>query len=357
MSLKKIVFISHRTTDSKVADMLLYFLVTTGIPRSAIKCSSLPGNDVIEKITLEVREWIKNSAVNIAILSRDYYKSSYCLNEAGILWYLDETPVIPIALPDIEPSDMIGFLNSDRRIYRLDVDTDIAKIYDVIQERIGVESEKHSVVATEISKLKERYKEFCNARQDAQIENEDSSEEDLERFKNEDIWVDGYHELHDSKGNVIEKGQYQKGKLVDGISYDIIIQISKARVGIKDREPTEEEVEDSEGYDYKAWKEKLLEEPIPEDRIKQERWKYYEFDRFQHSLSFSSTSEYIMRLGIEYFYVVDKKVRLEGKQIKPTLTNFRTLESYMAIHDPDGLEYIKTGKWMFEEANYAEIEY
>ena len=36
------IFISHRTTDKAIADMLLDFLATTGIPRNAIKCSSLP---------------------------------------------------------------------------------------------------------------------------------------------------------------------------------------------------------------------------------------------------------------------------------------------------------------------------
>ena len=92
-----LIFISHRTTEKAVADMLLYFLTTTGIPRNLIQCSSLPGNDVKEKISPEVRMWIRRSAVNIAILSSDYYNSAYCLNEAGILWYLDSVPVIPIA--------------------------------------------------------------------------------------------------------------------------------------------------------------------------------------------------------------------------------------------------------------------
>ena len=41
---------------------------------------------------------------------RGYYQSAYCLNEAGILWYQDDVPVIPIALPEINSSNMYGFL-------------------------------------------------------------------------------------------------------------------------------------------------------------------------------------------------------------------------------------------------------
>lgn len=355
MSSEKKIFISHRATDKDVADILLTFLVSTGIPRAAIRCSSLPGNDVIEKISPEVRDWIENSVVNIAILSRDYYKSAYCLNEAGILWYLKDTPVIPIALPQIDPSDMVGFLNSDYKIRRLDVGTDIAKIYDVIWKTTNAEPAEYSVVTAETTKLIDRFKAICDGRLKVQTEDEDSDETE-EWFEEEDVWVDGYHELHDNKGNIIEKGQYQNGKLVDGISYDIILKISKDRVGVEDREPTEEEAEGFDGYDYDAWKEKLLEEPVPEDQIKEEGWKYHEIHRFEYSLTLSHASEYIRRLGIEYFYIVDKKVRLEGRVIKPTFTNFRTLESYMAMHDPDGLDYIRTGRWGLEESDSAEVE-
>lgn len=47
---KDIVFISHKTTDSKVADMLKDFLVSLGVPSNAIFCSSIPGSDVATDI-------------------------------------------------------------------------------------------------------------------------------------------------------------------------------------------------------------------------------------------------------------------------------------------------------------------
>ena len=90
--MKSIIFISHRSTDKAIADMLLDFFIGTGISRESIFCSSLPGNDINEKISSEIKDALKRSLVNIAILSKDYYQSAYCLNEAGILWYRDGVP-------------------------------------------------------------------------------------------------------------------------------------------------------------------------------------------------------------------------------------------------------------------------
>ena len=113
-----IFFISHRSTDKAIADMLLDFFSGTGIPRQTVFCSSLPGNDINEKISGEVKTALKKSVVNIAILSTDYYQSAYCLNEAGILWYQDDVPVIPIALPEINSSNMYGFLSNEYKLRR-----------------------------------------------------------------------------------------------------------------------------------------------------------------------------------------------------------------------------------------------
>ena len=111
-----IIFISHRSTDKAIADMLLDFFSGTGIPRETVFCSSLPGNDINEKISGEVKAALKSSVVNIAILSNGYYQSAYCLNEGGILWYLEDIPVIPIGLPEIDSRNMYGFLSGGNRI-------------------------------------------------------------------------------------------------------------------------------------------------------------------------------------------------------------------------------------------------
>lgn len=161
--MKKNVFISHRSTDKAIADMLVDFFSATSIPKEAIFCSSLPGNDINEKISDEVKSALKNSVVNIAILSHNYYQSAYCLNEAGILWY-EDTPVIPIALPEIDSNNMYGFLNNEYKIRRLDCDTDVSYVYDVISDAVEAPHVKNSVITHENNKLRERYKDYLEGR-------------------------------------------------------------------------------------------------------------------------------------------------------------------------------------------------
>ena len=128
--------------------MLVDFFAGTGISKEAVFCSSLPGNDINERISDEVRSALKSSAVNIAILSHDYYQSAYCLNEAGVLWY-EDVPVIPVALPEINSGNMYGFLNNEYKLRRLDSDTDISYIYDTVSEAVSAPHTKASLITYE----------------------------------------------------------------------------------------------------------------------------------------------------------------------------------------------------------------
>lgn len=161
---KNIIFISHRSTDKDIADMLVDFFVGTGISKEAVFCSSLPGNDINERISDEVKTALKNSTVNIAILSQDYYQSAYCLNEAGVLWYCDDVPVIPIALPEINSNNMFGFLSNEYKLRRLDSDGDISYIYDTVSESVSAPPTKHRIITRENQKLRERYSTFLGTR-------------------------------------------------------------------------------------------------------------------------------------------------------------------------------------------------
>lgn len=57
--MEPIIFISHRSTDKMIADMLVDFFLGTGIPKDKVFCSSLPGNDINEKISVEVKNALK----------------------------------------------------------------------------------------------------------------------------------------------------------------------------------------------------------------------------------------------------------------------------------------------------------
>lgn len=164
LTLKKSkIFISHRSVDKEIADAIQDFLIALGVPRDMIFCSSLPGSDVKEQISAEVKNALKNSCLNIVILSRDYYKSAYCLNEAGVLWFL-EIPVIPVAMPEIDDNKMVGFLGNEYKIRRLDSDIDLAFINDRLYDIGILESPKATVLNQETKKVIAKYNAYIKNR-------------------------------------------------------------------------------------------------------------------------------------------------------------------------------------------------
>lgn len=181
-----VVFISHRSIDKDIADVVFDFLIATGIPRKNIFCSSLPGNDINEKISVEVKSKIRNSVVNIAILSSDYYQSAYCLNEAGIMWYCDTIPVIPVALPEISSENMYGFLSNEYKIRRLNCSDDTSYIYDTVCTAVSAKQCKASIVTAATNKLKLRYEEYIEKRS---IYTSPQSADDLEISSNDEAVV------------------------------------------------------------------------------------------------------------------------------------------------------------------------
>lgn len=129
----KMVFISHRHTNREIAGIIEQFFVLCGIPYDIIYCSSLPGNDTKQVISTEIKSAIKTSKVDVIILSDEFYQSAYCQNEAGVIWYKDNSIKLLICLPDIREDTMQGFLNKDFTIRRLDKMEDICLIIDLIR--------------------------------------------------------------------------------------------------------------------------------------------------------------------------------------------------------------------------------
>lgn len=174
--------------------MLVDFFLGTGIPKDKVFCSSLPGNDINEKISVEVKNALKKSVVNIAILSKDYYQSAYCLNEAGVLWY-EDTPVIPIALPEINSNNMYGFLNSEYKLRRLNTETDVSYIYDTVREALSTQYVKASIITYESQKLRERYNDYLQTRNNSFISHIASPQIDISEITTDDERIVLYYIL------------------------------------------------------------------------------------------------------------------------------------------------------------------
>lgn len=157
------IFISHRSSDKKFADLLETFLTTCGIPSETIFCSSLPGNDILCEITNEIKTALQTSKLNIVLLSDAYYQSAYCQNEAGVIWYSGTKKTV-FALPEINEYNMEGFLNSENKIRRLDNKSDILAFSDILKNNFPSFITTVAGLNAKIDKLLEQYGTALNSR-------------------------------------------------------------------------------------------------------------------------------------------------------------------------------------------------
>ena len=163
--------------------------------------------------------------------------------------------------------------------------------------------------------------------------------EDPDYPESEWDWKSGYHELKSPEGDIIKKGKYENGHLIDGIEFNIVLKVCKGPVDHK--------------YDYA---DDPNEQPVMPEELGKTELHYSEYGRYDGYFLGIMDHDEIEEKGLEFFYVVDKKVKLKGRQIEPTYTNFRTLESVLAEHEPDTLETIKTGIYKYSETNHAKFD-
>ena len=68
-------------------------------------------------------------------------------------------------------------LNSDYKLRRLDNNDDISYLYDIAQEKLQIDTVKHSIITRETTKLKERYTHHIESRGDRNKTEESGSKE------------------------------------------------------------------------------------------------------------------------------------------------------------------------------------
>lgn len=243
---------------------------------------------------------------------------------------LEENERIAIKLPDdFELTVVFGpeFDKSKNRklhskLKRLGVLTRDSE-YDALVD-LGGSRQQFSFETTRIAELEAEVARLKKVIADNDLEDEGSIDYD------DDIWEDGYHEVKNGDGEVLKKGQFIRGKLIDGIEYNVLLRIATGEEG--------------------------NEEPVPYEALKDENWHYREYEQYNGVFSLMIGYSDIDNTNLAFFYIVDKKVTTEGKMIKPTFTHFRTLESFLAEKEPDELDYIKTGIRKYEQTDYADVE-
>lgn len=171
--MNKKIFISHRSVDVTVANIIKELLIGIGVKNESIFCSSIPGYDVKYVIGEDVYNAISQSQIDIIIYSADYYESAYCRNEEGIIWYKNKKDkgckIIPIALPEINKDNLLGFIDEQHILRKLDSKTDIATIIDVVSEILAIKLPAQAVIQTIIERKIADYSNYISNREKKDI--------------------------------------------------------------------------------------------------------------------------------------------------------------------------------------------
>ena len=88
----KKLFISHSSKNKVIANQLISYLERLGLEHKNMFCSSSisQGAKNGEDLNSRIGQAIKNSYLIIYLISRDFLKSSYCIEELGVGWYLSQ---------------------------------------------------------------------------------------------------------------------------------------------------------------------------------------------------------------------------------------------------------------------------
>lgn len=254
---------------------------------------------------------------------------------------LKDNEKLAIKIPDtiINRLKIVLCPGFDKKLYR-------SKIVDLKTLNVTVkDSEYDEFVDFGFTEL-DTVKELKN-----QIQKKDREIEELralltDKISTEDNYDDydsipeeGYHIEKDADGNIIEEGEYKGFELVNGWQYNQILQLGKGK-----------------GDDF--GESNPDEQPITLEEIKNGvEFHYYEIGSYKNSyIDTHLAEEHIKERGLEFFFVADKKLRLENDEVIPKYSNFRTLEEFLEETNPDLLKYLKTGKHKYDQSDYSEFD-
>lgn len=126
---KRKIFICHAYADEKYVAAVIELMEAIGVPENGIFCSSLPGygiplgKNIYDYIGEQLLEYDIKACI---ICSDNFYNSSTCLNEAGVIGF-SKLNNFQIFLPGFDLSNMRGVLRPDNIGIKLDDDPGILK--------------------------------------------------------------------------------------------------------------------------------------------------------------------------------------------------------------------------------------
>ena len=156
------IFIAYHINEESIALLISEYFQNMGIPKEFIYLCALQSNDGKINNIEEINAMLKCSCVNIPVLSAKFLESVFCLNITGAMIFDEEALLLPIMLPEITQNMIHGFLKDVYRVFKLDEDSDVAYIYDVVRGALDILPPSLTVATNSMNTLKNKYVVLVN---------------------------------------------------------------------------------------------------------------------------------------------------------------------------------------------------
>lgn len=116
--MSKTIFVSHAVNDKALADAFVDLLQTGGnIAYDEIFCSSLEGLGIPAGVNFidHIKDQIQSPKLVIAIISRNYLASQFCMCELGAAWAMSHN-LLPLLVPPLKYADVQGVLKASQLV-------------------------------------------------------------------------------------------------------------------------------------------------------------------------------------------------------------------------------------------------
>lgn len=127
------VFISHASADKPVVDWFVQLLEGgVGLRHSQIFCSSLEGRKIPpgKDFKAYIRDELAEADLVLALISRNYYASAFCMCELGAIW-IQAKGLVPLVVPPLNVNDL-GAVLSGIQSLKIDDESDLDSMRDLL---------------------------------------------------------------------------------------------------------------------------------------------------------------------------------------------------------------------------------
>lgn len=134
---KRKIFISHASADKEVCDAFVDILENLGVPEDEILYTSSPRHGVPGDMDIfeYLRSNISSGITVFYMLSDNYYKSAYCLNEMGAAW-ITQNDSSTFILPNLTVG-IRGVIDGNKKAYNLSEPLELIQLKGKILEAFG----------------------------------------------------------------------------------------------------------------------------------------------------------------------------------------------------------------------------